>query len=78
MKSNAPSGFSSITQKRKNIFSSNLVTFGKWVTIYTIKLEDRSFHVAMAKTQIKGVNKEIFEKKFFSVLTSEMESATIN
>ena len=52
------SGFSSITQKRE-IFSSNLVTFctDKWVTICTIKLEDRPFHVAMATAQIKEAQK---------------------
>ena len=54
-----PSGFSSITQKREKIFSSNLVNFciDKWVTICTIKLEDRPFRVAMPIAQNKGVEK---------------------
>ena len=54
-----PSGFSSITQKREKIFSSNLVTFfiDKWVIIFTIKLEDRPFHVVMVMAQIKGAQK---------------------
>ena len=49
-----PRGFFNISQKRGKIFSSNLVTFfiDKWVTICTIKLEDRPFHVAMVMTQI--------------------------
>ena len=61
-----PSGFSSITQKREKIFSSNLVTsvIDKWITIYIIKLEDRPFLLAMATAQIKGVKDDIFEKIF--------------
>ena len=53
------SGFSSITQKRKKVFSSNLVTFfiDKWVTTCTFKLEDRLFFVVKGMAQIKGVQK---------------------
>ena len=73
-----PSGFSSITQKRGKLFSSNLAAFfiDKWVTICTIKLEDRPFHVAMVMAQIKEAKNDIF-KKLFSILTIEMKAATI-
>ena len=62
-----PSGFLSITQKREKISSSNFVTFfiDKWVTVCTIKLEDRPFHVAMVMTQIKGVQNDILKKNIF-------------
>ena len=65
---------------REKVFSSNLVTFfiKKWVTICTIKLEGRPFHAVMATAQIKGAQKLNFGKNFFSIPTSEMESATIN
>ena len=48
--------FSSNTKKREKIFSSNLATsvLDKWVTICTIKLEDKPFHDAMVTPQIEG------------------------
>ena len=71
-----PSGFSSITQKLKKIFSSNLATFfiDKWVIICTIKLEHRPFHVAIVMAQIKGFKMTFLKKHYFSILTSEMEN----
>ena len=74
------SGFSSITQKREKIFPSNFVKFciNKWVTLCTIKLEDRPFHVAIAMALIKGSKMTFLNKIVFSILTSEMESTDIN
>ena len=68
----APERFSSITQKREKLFTSNLATFfiDKWVTICTI-------HVAMVMAQIKGFKNDIFKKRF-SILTIEMKAETIN
>ena len=63
--SNTPlRSFSSITQKREKVFSSNLLTFfiKKWMTICTIKLEDKPLHVAMAMAQIKEFNNYILKK----------------
>ena len=73
------SGFSSITQKREKLFSSNLATFfiDKWVTICSIKIEDRPFHVAIVMAQIKGAQIWHFQKNFFSILTIEMKAVTI-
>ena len=67
VESTSSRGFSNITQKRDQIFFSNLVTFliDKWVTICTIKIEDRPFQVAMAIAQIKGPKMTIFLNSAF-------------
>ena len=56
-----PERFSSITQKRENILSWNLVTFfiDKWIRICIIKLEDGPFHVARVMAQIKVFKNDI-------------------
>ena len=43
----------------------NFFHWYKWVTIFTIKLQDRPFHVAMVMAQIKGVQKWHFQENLF-------------
>ena len=52
-----PSSFFSITQKRENIFSSNLLNF--------FIDKERRFLVAMVIAQIKGVQNDILKWKHF-------------
>ena len=54
-----------------------VVTFDidKWVAICAIKLEDRSFHFAMATAQIKGVKNGILVKHF---LNSDLRNGISN
>ena len=62
--------------RNKKIFSSNLVTFSvcKWDTIWTIKLKDRPFHVAMVTAQIKGVQKWHLKKFLNSDLRNRISN----
>ena len=62
----------------EKIFYLNLVTFliEKWVSVYTVKLEDGPFPVAMATAQIKG-SRMTFLKSFLD-FDLKMKSATIN
>ena len=73
------SGVSSITQKRERIlFKLGNFFIDEWVIIFTVKIDDRPFHVAMVMAQIKGFKGDIFKKTFFlSILTAEVEAATI-
>ena len=65
-------------EKSFSLQTWQLCFIDKWVTICTIKLEDRPFHVAMVIAQIKGVQNDIFKKSFFTILTTEMKAATIS
>ena len=58
MESTPRAVFQHYSETRKDfLFKLGNFFIDKWVIIFTIKLEDRSFHVAMVMAQIKGAQK---------------------
>ena len=75
-----PSGFSSIKEKRENIFSSNLVTFliNQWSQFVPSNLRIDLSMLPWQWLKVREFENDISKKIFFSILTSEMELATIS